>query len=155
MAGKCSWIGLKVGVRSYYSGSIAGLFVGRFRSPKKVVGPPSLLLAQGFLHSPLPTTKPNLTSLVSPRPSSRARPIVVPNPTRTVGSVGSGSSPNIYKTSSFLFLDSLPILFSSVRFRSDDPNPSLLILLLYIPDETLETKAFVPLSRRHTPNPPR
>ena len=29
-----------------YSGSIAGLFVGRFRSPKIVAGPPSLLFSQ-------------------------------------------------------------------------------------------------------------
>ena len=41
----------------------------------------SLLSAQGFPHSPLPlTARPNLTSLVSPWPSSRARPKRCPGP---------------------------------------------------------------------------
>ena len=48
-----------------------------------------------------------LTSLVTPRPSSRTRPKAVPDPTRAVVTVASGSSLNIYKTSPFSYLGSL------------------------------------------------
>ena len=106
-----------------YSDSIAGLFVGRFRSPKTVTGSlSSLLSAQGLLHSPLPTARPNLTSLVSPRPSLRACPKIVPNPTRGVITVGSGSSPNVYKTSLFCLLGYLTYSSQTVRFLSEGPN---------------------------------
>ena len=70
----------------------------------------------------LPTARPNLTSLVSPRPSSRARPKAVPNPTRVVVTDGPGSSPNVYKTSPFSYLDSVTSLFSIVQFKSEGPN---------------------------------
>ena len=115
-----------------YSGNSSRSNVGRFRSPEIVAGPPSLLSARDRLHSSLPTARSNLTSLVSPPPSSRARPKVVRNPTRSVVTTVSGSSPKIYKISSFYLLDSLAYLFSSVGFRSDDPHPSLFTDMLYI-----------------------
>ena len=88
-----------------YSGSIAGLFVGRFRSPETLPSCISPLFSQT---NPLSTAHlgpayPSLHSASAPR----ARPKIVPNPTRTVVTDGSGSSPNIYKTSSFYYLGSL------------------------------------------------
>ena len=80
-----------------YSGSIAGLFVGCFRSPKIVVGPLSLLFSQ---------LKPFCTATSSNRPLTCASE-TSPDPTQTVATVVSGSSPNIYKTSSFSYLGSL------------------------------------------------
>ena len=63
-----------------YSDIIVGQNVGCFRSPETVAGP--LLF---YLLSPLPsalplTARPYLTSLVSPRTSSRARPKSCPEP---------------------------------------------------------------------------
>ena len=105
-----------------YSGIIVGQTSDVFGLRKLLLGFPSLS-SLDRLHSPLPTARPNLTSLVSPRPSSRARLKVVLDPSRAVVTVGFRSSPNIYKTSLFLFLDSLPIfLLSAVCFRSDRPN---------------------------------
>ena len=58
----------------------------------------------------------HLTSLASSQPP-RARPKLAPNPIRSVMTVGSGSSPNVYKTSPFSNLDSLDYFFSTVRFN--------------------------------------
>ena len=49
----------------------------------------------------------------------RARPKFVPNPNRTFVTVGSGSSPNIYKTSPFSLLDALAYSLSTAQLRSD------------------------------------
>ena len=142
MAGKCSRNGLKVGVRSYYSvgrppakfhrirspfdaptdnysGSIPGLIVGRFRSPEIVPGCISPLFSQT---NPLSTVHiglayPSLRRAFTPH----ARPTTVPHPTRTVVTVGFGSSPNVYKTSVFFFLVSLAYLSGIVRLRSEGP----------------------------------
>ena len=67
----------------------------------------SLLFSQpkAFCTAHYLTAIPYLTSLVSPRTSSRARPKVVPDPTRAVATIGSRSSPNIYKTSPFCQLE--------------------------------------------------
>ena len=70
----------------------------------------------GYCRRATAATRTNLTSLVSPWPSSRARPKAVPDPTRTVVTVGSGSSPNIPKSSSISCLNLLSYLFSTVRF---------------------------------------
>ena len=53
--------------------------------------------------------KPSLHSASNP---SRERPKVVPDPTRAVATVVSGSSPNVYKTSPFSYLDSIAYFFS-------------------------------------------
>ena len=45
-----------------------------------------------------------------------------PEPKRSVITVESGSSPNIYKTSPFSLLDSLSLFFSTVQFKSEGPN---------------------------------
>ena len=62
----------------------------------------------------------------------RARPEVVPNPTRTVVTVGLKTSPDIYKTSPFSYLISLACLSETVRLRSEGPDAPKLSLLLYI-----------------------
>ena len=92
-----------------YSGNIVGLTLDVFglRKPCRAASLPSSLRPTRSSQS----ARPNLTSLVSPRPSSRARPKVVPNPTRTVATVVSGSSPNVYKISPFYYLDSLAYSF--------------------------------------------
>ena len=108
-----------------YSGNIAGLFAGRFRSPETIAG-----LHSSSLFSVQPqilpcSSNPSFLNASTPRP----RPKAVPDPTRVVVTVGSRSSPNIPKTSPFYCLDSLPILFlSTIRFRSEGqgspfPNP--------------------------------
>ena len=94
MTGKCSQNGMKVGMRCFYvvgrppamfhrirspfdaptdnySGSIAGLTSDVFGLRKLLPGFPSLS-SLDRLHSPLPTVRSNLTSLVSPRLSSCA-----------------------------------------------------------------------------------
>ena len=93
-----------------YSGSIAGLFVGCFQSRVGLHLSP-LLSDQPALHSPLPTARPNLTPLVSPWTSPRTRPKVFPNPTQAVVTIGSGSTPNINKTSLFCSLNPLAYFF--------------------------------------------
>ena len=55
---------------------------------------------------------------IDPSPVSETSP----NPHRTIVTVGSGSSPNIYKTSPFSLLDSPSLFFSIVRFKSEGPN---------------------------------
>lgn len=114
-----------------YSGSIAGLMSDDFglRKPCRAASLPSSLRPTRSSQS----ARHNLTSLVSPRPSSRARPKIVPDPTRAVVTVVSGSSPNVYKTSPFSYLEYLTILFAIVRLRSEGrigPYPKF--LLLYI-----------------------
>ena len=147
MAGKCSRNGMKVGVRccfvvgrppakfhrvrspfdaptDNYSGNIVGLTSDVFGLRKQSSGLSLsfLLSARALLHSPLPTARSNLTSLVSPRPSSRARPKIVPDPTRAVATVVSGASPNVYKMSPFSYMGYLAYLFSTARLRSDGPS---------------------------------
>ena len=128
-----------------YSGNIAGLTSDVFGLRKQMPAPLSLFsplsLATAHLgHPPSPLRfwscpmrphgpKPSLHSASNP---SRERPKAVPDPTRTVVTAVSGSSQNIYKISSFYLLDSLAYLFSSVVFRSDDPDPSLFTYMLYI-----------------------
>ena len=85
-----------------YSGNSSRSIVGHFRSPEPVAGL-SLSFLLDHLHGPLPTARPRNPSLHSAS-APRALPKVVPNPTRVVVTVGSGSSPNIYKTSPFFFL---------------------------------------------------
>ena len=104
-----------------YSGSIAGLSSDIFGLRNVLPGFPSLS-SLDCLHSPLPTARPNLTSLVITRPSSRARPNVVLDLTQAVVIVGFGSSPNIPKTSAIICLVSQIILFSTTRLRSDGPD---------------------------------
>ena len=92
--------------RDIIVGQTSDVFGLRKQSPGLYLS--SLLSALGFLHSPLPlTARPNLTSLISPRPSSHARPKAVPDPTRAVITVGFGSSPNTPKTSAIIFWPSL------------------------------------------------
>ena len=100
-----------------YSGNIAGLTSDVFglRKPCQAASLPSSLRPIRSSQS----ARPNLTSLASRRPCSRARPKVVPDPTRVVVTVGSRSCPNVYKTSPFSYLDSLAILFAIVRLRSE------------------------------------
>ena len=120
-----------------YSGNRSRSNVGRFRSPETVAGPPSLLFSQletvctaHLVHPPSPLRfrscpmrsrgpKPSLHSASNP---SRERPKVVPDPTRTVVTAVSGSSPNINKTSPFYYLISLAYLSGTVRLRSEGPN---------------------------------
>ena len=103
-----------------YSGIIAGLTSDVFglRKPCRAASLPSSLRPTRSSQS----ARPNLTSLVSPRPSSRARTKIVPDPTRAVVTVVSGSSPNVYKTSLFLYLDPLTYLFATVQLQPEGPN---------------------------------
>ena len=101
MARKCSRNGLKVGMRccfvvsrppakfhrirspfdaltDNYSGSIAGLTSDVFGPRKQSPGLSSSLCSALCLLHYLSSARPNLTSLVSSRPSSRARPKAVP-----------------------------------------------------------------------------
>ena len=58
--------------------------------------------------------------LVDPsKTTPRARPKIVPNPTRVVVTDGSGSSPNIRNSSSISHWTLLRYLFSTVRLRSE------------------------------------
>ena len=101
-----------------YSGSIAGLSSDVFGLRKQMPGPLSLssppcsLATAHLVHRPSPLRfrscpmrphgpKPSLHSASNP---SRERPKVVPDPTRGVATVVSGSSPNVYKTSPFFSL---------------------------------------------------
>ena len=145
MAGKCSRNGLKVGVWSYfsvgrlpikfhrvrssfdsltvnYSGNIAGHTSDVFGLRKQSPGLP-LFSSLNSRPSTPPTTyrqvQPNLSRQPDP---SRARTKSVPDPTRAVVTIGSGSTPNIYKTSPFSLLDSPSRFFSTVRFKSEGPN---------------------------------
>ena len=83
--------------------------------------------------APLASADPSETNLVLRFPSClnrspslhsasppRARPKFVPNPNRTFVTVGSGSSPNIYKTSPFSLLDAHSLFFSTVDFDRRD-----------------------------------
>ena len=92
----------------------------------------SLLSVRDRLHSSLPTARSNLTSLVSPRPSLHARPQIVPNPTRGVITDGFGSSPNVYKTSPFLYLDFLVYFSRPLDFNWRDGLAPKLSLFPYI-----------------------
>ena len=111
-----------------YSGIIAGLTSDVFGLRKQMPGPPSLFSPSQSRHNP-PSPSSFLSSLpelsdataqsetlsaqcMKP-PRARVRK-VVPDPTRAVVTVGSRSSPNIYKTSPFSYLDSLAILFEFV-----------------------------------------
>ena len=145
---------MKVGVRSYfsvgrppvkfhrvwslfdaptdnYSGIIACQTSDVFGLRKQSPGL-SLLFSQletvYTVHSPL---APNLSSLVSPRPSSRARPKIVPDPTRALVTVVSGSSPNIYKMSPFLYLDS-PTFLSQPSDLNRRVQIALYLIAIYI-----------------------
>ena len=76
-----------------------------------------------------------------------------PNPNRTIVTVGSGSSPNIYQTSPFSLLDSLAYLFSSIDFQSEGPNSSS--FPIYSPPtclfgQTLDQLPKIPPPRRQT-----
>ena len=113
-----------------YSGNSSRSNVGRFRSPETVAGPPSLLFSQletvctaHLVHPPSPLRfrscpmrsrgpKPSLHSASNP---SRERPKAVPDPTRTVVTAVSGSSPNICKISSFYYSGYLTYLFTTAR----------------------------------------
>ena len=131
MTGKCSRNGLKVGMWCcYVVGRPLAKFhriwssfdsptiklwrhysrsnIGRFRSPEIVVGPLSLFSS--------------LSSSPSAQPTSANRPLACasetsPEPTRAVVIVVSGSSPNIYKTSSFSYLDTLAIYSQPYDFN--------------------------------------
>ena len=79
------------------------------RAPLASVDPSETNLALRF-----PSCLNRSPSLHSASPP-RARPKFVPNPNQTFVTVGSGSSPNIYKTSPFSLLDALAYLFSTAR----------------------------------------
>ena len=124
MAGKCSRNGMRVDVRSYYSvgrppakfhrirspfdaptdkysGNSSRSNIGRFRSPKTVAGPLSLLSCRSTANHQ--ANLPLFAQCIDPLRVSET----YPNPTRAVVTDGSGSSPNIYKTSPFSYLGSL------------------------------------------------
>ena len=141
----CIWSLLDAPTHNY-SINIAGLTVGRSWSSKTAAGPSLSIHSSQPCHSPpSPSTYPFLrpesfdaiarseNPLCVVHRTPRARPEVVPNPTRGVVTIGSETSPNIYKISSFYLLDSLAYLFSSIGFRSDDPNPSPFTYMLYKP----------------------
>ena len=100
-----------------YSGSIAGHTSDVSGIRKLLPGFPSLS-SLVHLHSPLHTARPNLTSLVSPRPPSCTRPKTAPNPNRAIVIDESGSSPIISKISSVYVLNSPSLFFPSVRFKN-------------------------------------
>ena len=117
----------------YYSDNIVGQTSDIFGLRKQMPGPLSLfspcsLATAHLVHPPFPLRfrscpmrshgpKPSLLSASNP-PRARVQK-AVPDPTRTVVTVGSGSSPNVYKTSPFSYLVSLAILFATVRLRSE------------------------------------
>ena len=71
--------------------------------------------------------KPSLHSASNP---SRERPKVVPDLTRAVATVVSGSSPNVYKTSPFSYLDFLVYFSRPLDFNwRDKVAPSQIHLL--------------------------
>ena len=115
-----------------YSGIIAGLTSDVFGLRKQMPGPLSLFSPSQSRHSPpspssFPSSLPELSDATARSETLSAQCIepltcaseIVPDPTRAVVTVGSGSSPNVYKTSPFSYLDSLAILFATVRLRSE------------------------------------
>ena len=103
-----------------YSGSIAGLSSDVFGLRKQMPGPLSLFSPSQSRHKPptpssFPSSLPELSDATARSETLSAQCIepltcaseIVPDPTRAVVTVGSGSSPNVYKTSPFSYLDSL------------------------------------------------
>ena len=93
-------------------------------TPLSLSSPPRSLATTHLVH---PSSLPELSDATARSETLSAQCIkppracvrkVVPDPTRTVATVVSGSSPNIYKTSSFSYLGSLTILSAIVRLRS-------------------------------------
>ena len=111
-----------------YSGNIAGQMSDVFglrkllSSPLSLFSPLSLATAH-LVHLPTPLhvrSRPMRSHGPKTPLCTVHRPLTCasgtsPDPTRAVVTVGSGSSPNIYKTSPFSYLDSLAILFAIVR----------------------------------------
>ena len=142
MAGKCSRNGLKVGVQSYfsvgrppvkfdrvrnpfdsptvnYSGNIAGLTsdVIGLRKPCRAASLPSFLRPTCSSQS----ARPNLTSLVSPWPSSRAsKSCPEPNPDCRHHCVR--IIPKHLQNISVLLIVLPSYLFAIVHFRSEGPR---------------------------------
>ena len=116
-----------------YSGNIAGLTSDVFGLRKQSSGLPlfSSLSSRPSTH---PTTyrqvQPNLSR--QPAASSRARLKIVPDPTRAVVTVVSGSSPNIYKTSPFSYSDFLVYFSRPLDFNWRDGLAPKLSLFPYI-----------------------
>ena len=139
-----------------YSGIIAGHTSDIFGLRKQLPGLP-LFSSLSSRPSTQPTTYRQVQPNVSRQPVAppRARPKVVPNPTRTVATVVSGSSPNIYKTSPFSYLGSLNHFFATTRFRSEGPNrPIMISFAIYRPpcpilDQTLKPRGAVPSINPH------
>ena len=115
-----------------YSGSIAGLTSDVFGLRKQMPVPLSLFSPSQSCHSsPSPSSFPSslleLSDAIARSETLSAQciepltcaPEIVPDPTQAVITVGSGSSPNVYKTSPFSRLVSLAILFAVVRLRSE------------------------------------
>ena len=109
-----------------YSSIIVGLTSDVFGLRKQMPGPLSLFSPSQSHHStPSPSSFPSsllelsdatarsetLSAQCIKPPRVRVRK-AVPDPTRTVATVVSGSSPNIYKTSPFCLLVSLTYFFS-------------------------------------------
>ena len=115
-----------------YSDIIVGLTSDVFGLRKQMPGPLSLFSPSQSRHSPpnpssFPSSLPELSDATAQSETLSAQCIkppharvqkVVPDPTRAVVTVGSRTSPNIYKTSPFSYLDSLATLSAIVRLRS-------------------------------------
>ena len=134
-----------------YSGIIAGLTSDVFGLRKQMSGPLSLFSPSQSRHSPpspssFPSLLPELSDATARSETLSAQCIepltcaseIVPDPTRAVVTVGSGSSPNVYKTSPFYYLDFLAILFAIVRLRSEGRYTPKSTHLLYIASLTLD-----------------
>ena len=118
----------------YYSDNIVGQTSDIFGLRKQSSGLSlfSLLLVRGLLHSPLPTHRQALPKLSCQLAPSSCASEIVPDPTRAVVTVRSGSSPNVYKTSPFSYLDFLAILFAIIRLRLEGQYTPKSTHLLYI-----------------------
>ena len=112
---------------------VAGLTSDVFGLRKQMPGPLSLFSPSQSRHSPpspssFPSSLPELSDVIAwsetlsaqciKPPRTRVRE-AVPDPTRGVATVVSGSSPNVYKTSPSSYLDFLAILFAAIRLRSE------------------------------------
>ena len=118
-----------------YSGIIADLTSDIFGLRKQMPGPLSLFFPLQSRHSPpspssFPSSLPELSDATARSETLSTQCIepltcaseIVPDPTRAVVTIGSGSSPNTRKLSPFSYLDSLAYFFPSVRLRSEGPN---------------------------------
>ena len=145
---------MKVGMRCYY---VVGRPPAKFHRNRSLFDSPTVKLQRQFsrsfrrmfsvsgnrvrlLLSPLLSDQPALHNPPRPMPTplcSVHRPLaslseIVPDPARAVVTDGSGTSPNIYKTSPFSYLDFLAILFAIVRLRSEGRYTPKSTHLLYI-----------------------